>query len=231
MSDRILVALAVALVVASIAVGYGGASVINTPSVATTTKSQVSTTTVQITQTAQNSSAPYILTLVLSTRNIFNSTVGEQPAFFVLGPKGLEPATHISVPAHRQIELVIIDYDDGNATVLNPSYADVNGTAGNTITYGSNDLINASQKPSGISIAGAITASSVPEDQIAHTFTVPSLGINVPVPISAVVVTTFKIEKTGTFIWYCETPCGSGSDGLGGAMSTMGWMTGSFTVS
>lgn len=227
MRDKVLVALVMIFALASLGVGYAGAAVVGIGSV-TTTVTQTSTVT-QTTAT-QNASEPFTLTLVISTGNTYNSTVGEQPAFYVLGQNGLQPATSISLPAHRLIKLVIFNYDDGNASLVDPSYANVNGTTGGTISFANNDVINSTQIASGISIRGSQTVSSVPVDLIAHTFTIPSLGINVPVPLSSTVVATFTLDKTGTFTWFCMTTCGSGANGLGGAMVTPGWMTGSVTV-
>ncbi len=224
MADRVLAGIAIALVVVSLAVGYGAAAIFgpSSPGQAGTTKTT--------TQTVENTTSPYILTLFVTTESIFNSTVGDQPAYFIMGPQGLQPATTLKVPAHRLIELVLVNYDDGNASLSDPSYANVTGTTGGTMFYGSNDMINASQGAGGISIAGGVTASKVPADQIAHTFTVPSLGLNVPLPVSAAVVVTFTINSAGTYTWFCMTACGSGDNGLGGAMRTPGWMTGSLVA-
>ncbi|MDV3277201.1 MAG: hypothetical protein LYZ69_01885 [Nitrososphaerales archaeon] len=227
MRDKVLVALVMIFALASLGIGYAGAAVVGVGTVTTTT---TQTTTVTQTSATQNASEPYTLTLVISTGNIYNSTVGDQPAFYVLGQNGLQPATSISLPAHRLIKLVIFNYDDGNASLVDPSYAKVNGTTGGTITFANNDIINSTQTTSGISIVGAQTVYGVPVDQIAHTFTIPSLGINVPVPVSSAVVATFTLDKSGTFTWFCMTACGSGADELGGAMVTPGWMTGSVTV-
>ena len=223
-SDRVLIGLVIVLVVASLGVGYGGATVLTPQS------GGASTTTATTTKTVENSSAPFILTLFATTESIFNSTVGDQPAYFVMGPNGLVPATQIRVPAHRLIELVIVNYDDGNASLTDPSYTAVTGTTSNTMFYGGNDMINASQTASGISIKGGVSTSSVPADQIAHTFTVPSLGLNVPVPVSSGLVVTFTINSAGTYTWFCMTACGSGDNGLLGAMNTPGWMTGSLVA-
>jgi hypothetical protein len=46
------------------------------------------------------------------------------------------------------------------------------------------------------------------------------------------VVFTLKAPTSpGTYTWQCETPCGSGPTGWGGAMATYGWMRGNFSVS
>jgi hypothetical protein len=89
--------------------------------------------------------------------------------------------------------------------------------------------------------------TSVSNQQIAHTFTVPSLGINVPLPIAGMggsmgsmtggdgpttVRFTFHAPATpGTYLWLCATPCGTGPYGISGAMRLSGWMRGHLIVS
>lgn len=227
MRDQILAALVVLLIVASLGVGYAGAVVLGTGIVTTTT-----TQTKTVTQApAQNSSEPFSIALVITTGNTFNATVGQQPAYYVLGPGGLQSSAKISLPAHRLIKLVIFNYDNGNASLVKPSYANVQGTTNGTIAIANNATVNSTESSSGISIIGVQTVSSVPASQISHTFTIPSLGINVPVPVSSTVVATFTLNQTGTFLWFCETECGSGPDGLAGAMATPGWMSGAVIVS
>jgi len=88
--------------------------------------------------------------------------------------------------------------------------------------------------------------TSVSNQQIAHTFTVPSLGINVPLPIAGMggsmgsmdgpggptmVRFTFHAPATpGTYLWLCATPCGTGPYGISGAMRMNGWMRGHLIV-
>lgn len=183
------------------------------------------------TSSAESNASVFDLTLVITTENIFNSTVGDQPAYYVLGPNGLESSASIALPAHRLIKLTIINYDDGPADLTSPQYATVSGTQNNTVTVISNDVVNSSQGPSGIQIKGVQNVTSMSADNIAHTFTIPQLGINIPVEPSSTVVAYLTINQTGTFSWFCQTACGSGDTGLEGAMSTPGWMTGSAVVS
>jgi heme/copper-type cytochrome/quinol oxidase subunit 2 len=224
-----LLTVASMIVLLSIGIGIGWGfqtTVVTTPAV---TVSVTQTTTA--TQTPGSNQEPYVLTLVLTTGSIYNSTVGDQPAFFVLTPHGLQSSTHIDLPANRLIELVIVNYDDGNATLTSPQYANVQGTVNGTISYANDDNVNSSQGPNGIVVKGGATVSSVPVSDIAHTFTIPSLGINIPIPVSSTVTAFIKITQAGTYTWFCETTCGSGDTGLEGAMATTGWMTGSIVVS
>ncbi len=208
--------LAVALVLsgfgAALAVGSGGGT-------------SVATTTVTTTTTNSSSSSPFVITLVIATDSIFNSTAADQPAFFVLGQNGLQSSANISLPANRLIKLVIINYDDGNASLVVPADTAVSGTTDGTIFVASNDNINSSQGAGGIDVKGGESVTSVPADQVSHTFSVPSLHLNIPIPVSSTVVAYFTVHQAGSFTWLCETLCGDA------AMSTKGWMTGSLVAS
>ncbi len=214
MGGLTIAVLAVALVLsgfgAALAVGGGGRTV-----------------TTSLTSTVTNSStgSPFVVTLVIATNSVYNSTEGSQPAYFVLGANGLQSSQNMSLPANRLIKLVIMNYDDGNASLNVPNDNVVSGTAGGTVFVASNSNINASQGSSGIVITGGQTVSSVPAVDVAHTFTVPSLNLNIPVPVSSTVVAYFTISKAGSFLWFCETACGDAP------MSTPGWMTGTLVAS
>ena len=171
------------------------------------------------------------VTLVVTTGSIYNSTVGDQPAFFVLTSDGLKSSANLAFPANTLIKLTIVNYDDGNASLTSNQYTKVTGTVNGTMTFANNDDVNATQGAGGIVLRGGETVSNVSADMIAHTFTIPSLNINIPIPVSSTVVAYIKIAQTGTFSWYCETACGAGTDGILGAMDTAGWMTGHVDVS
>ena len=167
---------------------------------------------------------------MITTGNSYNSTFGDQPAFYVLGPNGLQSSANVVVPANRLIKLVIINYDDGSASLTSSKYESVSGTADNQMAIVNNTAINSTMTSSGIEIRGAMTVGSLTADEISHTFTVPSLGINVPIEISSTTVVYFTLNSPGTYVWECMTACGAGVEGLLGAMSTPGWMTGSLVV-
>lgn len=132
----------------------------------------------------------------------------------------------IQWPSGTTVVLTIYSYDDGTAPLTKPLsvYDAVQGTIGNR------ELVDGKK------------VSSVRNADIAHTFTVPSVGLNIPIPAAPaarrgealqpeVVTATFRVPKTGTFTWHCYAPCGSGPDGMEGAMATNGWMTGNVTFS
>ncbi|AKA47770.1 hypothetical protein IX51_00235 [uncultured archaeon] len=179
-----------------------------------------------------NNSGTYAVTLVVTTNNIFNQTVGDQPAYYVLENGTLQSSAVISFPAGKMISLTIINYDDGPADVAS-QYANVVGTTGNQITIINDTNVNSSQGTSGINVSGGSVVSKVPDTNIAHTFTVMGTSsnvlLNIPVPPSSVVHATFTLNS-GSYTWQCEAACGSGSAGWGGAMSTPGWMTGTVSV-
>jgi hypothetical protein len=185
----------------------------------------VSTSTVTTTTTNSSVNSPYVVTLVIATGNTFNKTAGEQPAYYVLGPKGLESSAKISLPAHRLIKLVIVNYDEGNGSLVVPNDNVVSGTSDGTVFVASELNTNSSQGPAGIVVKGGQSFTSVPPEILSHTFTVPSLNLNIPVPLSSTVVAFFTVEKAGTYLWFCYTACGDA------AMSTPGWMTGSLAAS
>ena len=196
------------------------------------TSVSTTTTTVTTTSTTTNvSGSPYVLTLAITTNNIYNATYQDQPAYYVLGPNGIESSADISLPAHQLIKLVIVNYDDGPADLTSSQYANVSGTVNNQVTEINNSNVNSSQSATGIQLNGSETVSSVATDNIAHTFTIPQLGLNIPVEPSSTAVAYFTLNQTGTFYWFCETQCGYGPTGILGAMATAGWMTGSVTVS
>jgi hypothetical protein len=173
---------------------------------------------------ASGSSKVYHVELVEVMNTGWNRTVA-QPKFFVLGSKGLESSANIQLPAKTLIELTIISYDTPtpNATV---SMASVAGTVGGKV-YVINATTASVDDPS---LQWSVNASSVPLHSLAHTFSIPTLGINVPVPAGSLVNAYLYFNETGTFQWLCETPCGFGPAGAGGAMAQPGWMQGQVTV-
>lgn len=137
------------------------------------------------------------------------------------GRSGWPKITNASWTVH-QGELVtvrIVSYDDGTAPLMGQymKYARVMGTT------------------NGKEVVNGQAVTNVSDINVAHTFTIAKLGVNLPIPVAptgktVVVTATFKATKTGTYVWNCYAPCGSGTTGMGGAMSTMGWMTGKVTV-
>lgn len=182
-------------------------------------------------------SKPVNLTLVITDNNLYNSTIGDQPAYFVLTDKGLQSSANISVPAHTEIDLTIVNYDDGNASIA-PQYAKVAGTVNNSMLLISDLEANAHEEPGGINLNfnDTQTVSSIPDYYVSHTFTVINpnnknpITLNIPIEPLSTIHTDVIFNQTGTFHWQCFLPCGSGPDHWGGAMITNGWMRGSIKI-
>lgn len=128
----------------------------------------------------------------------------------------------MTVPGHATVLLTIYNYDDVASPFASSSSPYRHVTGGTETVSGS-----------------AVT--SVPAATISHTFTVPTLGLNVPIPaapqsapghelVATVVVFTFKTKSAGSHTWRCFTPCASGANGMGGAMATFGYMKGSLQI-
>jgi hypothetical protein len=126
----------------------------------------------------------------------FNFTTGEDQYF---------PA-NFSVPVDVDVILSITNYDNGTNPVSN-SLGQVSGVVG------------------GVAIINGQTTSSIPGSSVSHTFTITSLGLNVPLPPSSTVTFTLLIESPGVYQWHCMAPCDTN------AMATPGFMQGTVTVS
>lgn len=125
----------------------------------------------------------------------FNFTTGEDQYY---------PA-NFSVPADVEVVVTITNYDNGTNPVPDQE-GRVTGTVGNTAT------------------ASGASFASIPGSQVSHTFSVPALGINVPIPASSTVVFSLMLEQPGTYAWHCLAPCDAN------AMATPGFMEGTLTV-
>jgi hypothetical protein len=121
----------------------------------------------------------------------------------------------ITISKGDTIVLTIKEYDDApTALVAGSPY---NAVAGGTETV------------------NGVPVTTVSNADIAHTFSIPELGINAPLPKAAeggvaTIVFTFKVDKAGAYVWRCFTPCGGDPKGMGGSMATKGWMQGNVTV-
>lgn len=132
-----------------------------------------------------------------------------------------------TLPANATVVVTITNFDDataltGGATV----YAKASGIAGGTFTV----TPIAPGDPNGA--AGRTTAaSSLDPTKVSHTFTIPALGINVPIAAHARVTFTIHTGAPGTYAWRCFDPCGDGPLGWGTAMAARrGYMSGTLTV-
>ena len=124
-----------------------------------------------------------------------------------------------TVKKGETVTLRIVSHDDGTAPLVGKymKYFKVMGTKGGT------------------ELAAGKSVNNISDINIAHTFTVTRLGLNLPIPVAptgktVTVVATFTPNKTGTFVWNCFAPCGTGPSSMGGPMATMGWMMGKIKV-
>ncbi len=153
---------------------------------------------------------------------------GAHPDYVTYGP-----VTNYEVPAHSVITMTVTNYDSGGS-LNNDYFSHVRGTIDGTATLNGE------------------TFSHISKDAVGHTFTIHGLAVGqdeffVSVPMKAVddadvpdtgyttkpMVTTFTFITggPGDYVWNCEYPCGDGTiANFGHAMSTMGYMSGHFTV-
>jgi hypothetical protein len=145
--------------------------------------------------------------------------------------------TNFSVPAGSKINITIYGYD-GCTPLRNQLWGQVTGTIGNSMTVNG--------KPTSL-------LNSWSECSVAHTFAIPSIGLNIPVaspttfqansnlcstspctmsdPHTVVRFSFLSPRTVGAYFWQCKIPCGLGYlDGNGGPMQTIGYMTGNMQV-
>jgi len=128
--------------------------------------------------------------------------------------------SNLVVPANSLVTITIRDYDLGNTAMPQDSpFTTVQGTADTSAT------------------ADGRMYSSLAADKIAHTFTIPQLNVNVPLPGDGMngkdyntVAFTFRTGAAGTYTFRCFDPCGTGPMGMMGPMMTQGYMIGTLTV-
>ena len=128
-----------------------------------------------------------------------------------------EPAD-ATLPANAIVNVTVKNYDDGNASI----------PAGDNKVTGT---VNSNMTVDGKTVTSVKTAD------VAHTITIPTIGLNVPIPVRSssekydTIKFSFKTPSTPQKLdWQCMATCGSGKSGWGGAMATDGWMKGVFTV-
>ncbi len=144
---------------------------------------------------------------------------------------GYLPTTFFKVPPNATVRMTI-DQQDGASGLRNPYIALVRGTIGNSMTVYTSD-------PSAGNVPGK-TMQSIDPSTAAHSFSVPDLGVSVPLlavdpnnpkNTDNFVVFSFKVPASGIFHWQCFVPCGAGTlYGNGGPMQTLGYMDGQIEV-
>jgi hypothetical protein len=164
-------------------------------------------------------------------------------SYFVKSPQtgAWVHSTIWQLPAHTRINVTNYEFDTCDP-LRNQFNGRVAGTVGGVMTV--------SGEAYGVNGAGISVVNSNTTCGVAHTFSVPELGINVPFEgvlytaknqctqgpcgMSFTHTTTlfsFITPGPGEYRWQCFIPCGLASvDGNGHAMSTIGFMTGYLDV-
>ena len=119
--------------------------------------------------------------------------------------KSHAPNNNVTVPFGVPVTFVISNLDTailenytGHASVDFTVYNDT--TNGQIASHYSKDIV----------------ISTLP---IGHTFSVPTLNIDVPIPPDTIVTFTYTFTSPGSYEYMCDTPCGSG-------MGVVGYMNG-----
>jgi hypothetical protein len=138
-----------------------------------------------------------------------------------------EQSTIFELPANSTVHVTVYQYDSQTG-LRNPFFGKPQGLVGGTMTVDGQEL------------------SVLDPTEAAHTFTIPDLGVSVPLkgiandaknPCQVAPCTedhdhvkiefTFKTGAPGTFRWQCFVPCAAGFlNGNGGPMQTIGFMDG-----
>ncbi len=183
--------------------------------------------------------------LVMQTDGVVGSATGGAAHPTWVSYRIRTPKTHawthttlVYLPAHSRIDVTIYQFDSGSP-LRNQHFGMVTGTIGNDAKLNGKTfkVLNSYDTPNG--------------QGVGHTFTVPSLGINVPLegndtskktfctygpcdPATQLHTKTtfaFTTPGVGNYRFQCFIPCGGGRyAGNGGAMQTLGYMGGFLEV-
>jgi hypothetical protein len=131
-----------------------------------------------------------------------------------------QPSTVLTVQAQAVVMVTIRNFDlDPTPLPVGSPYLVVQGTVG------------------GVAYADGTAYRALDPRFIAHTFTIPELHLNVPIPGHSAagkpyVTIQFQLHtgKAGVYSWRCFAPCGDGPAGQSGPMSEDGYMRGTLFV-
>lgn len=140
-----------------------------------------------------------------------------------------------TVPAHALVTVIVHNYDS-QTLLRNAYFSQVQGTVGGVASCTSTK--DAGLTSADTAFCGGQNFKVMPLDLTSHTFTIPQLGVSVPIGgiggdgTKGYVTTrfTFRTGDPGTYRWQCIVPCGVGLYGFGGPMSQFGYMNGIFQV-
>lgn len=151
---------------------------------------------------------------VQANLNIFLNQPGYHKDWPAYSPSSLV------LPANSLVTVTIRNYDLGDTPLPQGSpFTTVQGIVG------------------GVAYADGHAYTALAPEKVAHTFTIPQMNINVPVPGDtatgkpyAEVRFTFRTGAAGSYYFRCMDPCGIGANGWQGPMMTRGYMLGTLTV-
>ncbi|MGH7643221.1 MAG: hypothetical protein ACRENX_09460 [Candidatus Dormibacteria bacterium] len=145
------------------------------------------------------------------------------------GPQKNWPAfkpASFSVPAGQLVTIIVTNLDA--ATPLPASSgadARVTGVVGNV-----EKVVPIRSEPPYAARGRARLTRSVELNKVSHTFSIPSLRLNVPITANSRTSFTVRIRKVGKYSWLCFDPCGGGSSGFAAPMGVIGYMAGTVTA-
>lgn len=122
---------------------------------------------------------------------------------------GAAPNNNITVPHGVPIKFVISNID----TSVNQNF-----TSQVTVPFTLYNDTNSGQVA--LQYTQGETISKMP---ISHTFAIPDLQLNIPIPADTMVVFTYTFNTPGVYTYLCTTPCGAG-------MGVAGYMLGYLAV-
>ncbi len=226
--------LGVALVLfglAAVGVGFGISALLESPA------------TVNFTATGANPSVNVTMEVVGSYGHAPHPT---WVSYMVQDPqtKQFVHTTIFQVPPNTPVNMTILQFDSGSP-LRNQQLGQVTGTIGNQAT------LNCSNPKQGGAQCGSTfkVINSNAGNGVAHTFSIPTLGISVPLygndssaslcsatpcsptstayPHNTVTFSFISPKGNGNYAWQCFVPCGLGwLFGNAGPMQTVGYMGG-----
>ena len=134
------------------------------------------------------------------------------------------PSTTLNDPAHATIPVIIRNFDLDAAPV----------PAGPAPPYP-----RVAEVDDGVATTDGFPYSVIDGTNLAHTFIIPALHINVPIPAHAsasasrtylTIMFRFRTGAAGTLLWKCSDPCSEDPDGETGAMADDTYMRGTLMV-
>ncbi len=195
----------------------------------------VITLTSQPTNVAFTAPAGQPVNITLQTVGSYGSGIHPNwVSYLIESPQGQwVHSTLFQVPENTRINVTIYNYDSGSP-LRNQQIGMVQGTTGGTATLNG--------KPFSVINSNA-------GNGVGHTFSIPTLGINVPLygnngnanlcgaaPCTTssphqIIRFSFESPGPGNYPWQCFVPCAAGwLYGNGGPMQTVGWMDGFMQV-